>query len=175
MTRFALIVEDDPTLQKARPAISNKWSLRGRRHSSLRCRRGASAVDSPIWSASASSYRHSQVTSCASTFRGPLGLTSVPILVTSHSSFAGEMASAEEAGASAFLKKPFTMGQLTKYVEALLGQVHPSVPYLRRRHRDRARQSSSERNGGTSATLAAHSSSRHPRRASSSASCSRER
>ena len=50
----------------------------------------------------------------------------------SHSCFAGEMASAEEAGASAFLKKPFTMGQLTKCVDALLGQIHPSVPYLRR-------------------------------------------
>jgi len=80
--------------------------------------------------------------------------------VTSHSSFAGEMATAEEAGASAFLKKPFTMGQLTKYVEALLGQSTRACRTCGARHRDRARQSSSERNGGTSATLAAHSSSR---------------
>jgi DNA-binding response OmpR family regulator len=67
--------------------------------------------------------------------RGPLGLKSVPILVTSHSSFAGEMASAEEAGANAFLKKPFTMLQLTKYIDVLLGATRPSTPYVRRLQR----------------------------------------
>jgi DNA-binding response OmpR family regulator len=44
------------------------------------------------------------------------------------------MASAEEAGASAFLKKPFTMGQLTRYVDALLAETHQSEPHVRRLH-----------------------------------------
>jgi DNA-binding response OmpR family regulator len=64
--------------------------------------------------------------------RGPLGLR-VPILVTSDSRYPRAMASAEEVGANAFLKKPFSMHQLTHYVEALLGQkTHRSEPYLRR-------------------------------------------
>jgi two-component system response regulator protein BraR/BceR len=60
--------------------------------------------------------------------RGPLGLTGVPILATSDSRFARDMASAEEAGANAFLTKPFTMQQLTDCIEALLGKTHRSGP-----------------------------------------------
>jgi len=66
--------------------------------------------------------------------RGPLGFKQVPILVTSHSASARDMASAEEAGANALLKKPFTMRQLTRYVEALLGEAHRSEPFVRRLH-----------------------------------------
>ncbi|MEO7331759.1 MAG: response regulator [Minicystis sp.] len=71
--------------------------------------------------------------------RGPLGLTRVPILVTSDFGYPRTMASAEEAGANAFLKKPFSMQQLKVYIEALLerlvGESQPyieSQPYMRR-------------------------------------------
>lgn len=52
--------------------------------------------------------------------RGPLGLD-VPILVTADSGGVDDMANAEAAGASAFLKKPFTMRQLASYVLLLIG------------------------------------------------------
>src|SRR6185295_16064019 len=59
--------------------------------------------------------------------RGPLGLARVPILVTSDSGFPEDMACAEEAGADAFLKKPFSMREFSTYVEALLDRPYPSV------------------------------------------------
>jgi DNA-binding response OmpR family regulator len=64
--------------------------------------------------------------------RGPLGLTNVRILVTSDSGFPEDMANAEVAGANAFLKKPFSMGQLGAYVEALISPGSRSQPHLRR-------------------------------------------
>jgi DNA-binding response OmpR family regulator len=42
------------------------------------------------------------------------------------------MAHAEEAGANAFLKKPFTMQRLLKYVSALLDGPQTSRPSVRR-------------------------------------------
>lgn len=63
--------------------------------------------------------------------RGPLGNTIVPILVTGDSGSPKEMAHAEEAGANAFLKKPFTMVQLAAYVETLFQQIHLSQPFMR--------------------------------------------
>jgi DNA-binding response OmpR family regulator len=53
--------------------------------------------------------------------RGPLGLA-VPILVTADFGCVDDMANAETAGASAFLKKPFTMRNLAGYVELLVGR-----------------------------------------------------
>jgi DNA-binding response OmpR family regulator len=44
----------------------------------------------------------------------------LPILATSERCFPEEMAHAEEAGASAVLKKPFPMDRLVQYVSALL-------------------------------------------------------
>jgi DNA-binding response OmpR family regulator len=60
--------------------------------------------------------------------RSRLMLEWLPILVTSERSFPEDMAHAEEAGANAFLKKPFTMDQLRKYVFALLDGPHASRP-----------------------------------------------
>ncbi len=55
----------------------------------------------------------------------------VPILVTSDRTFPEDMAHAEEAGANAFLKKPFTMAKLLTYVEALLDGSPSSTPSMR--------------------------------------------
>jgi DNA-binding response OmpR family regulator len=59
-------------------------------------------------------------------------LLNVPILVTSERGSPEDMAHAEEAGANAFLKKPFTMKKLMKYVTALLEAPHSSRPSVRR-------------------------------------------
>jgi DNA-binding response OmpR family regulator len=56
----------------------------------------------------------------------------LPILVTSERGFPEDMAHAEEAGANAFLKKPFTMQRLLKYVSALLDGPQTSRPSVRR-------------------------------------------
>jgi two-component system chemotaxis response regulator CheY len=55
-------------------------------------------------------------------------LGALPILVTSERSFPEDMAYAEEAGANAFLKKPFTMVRLLMYVSALLDGPPTSQP-----------------------------------------------
>jgi DNA-binding response OmpR family regulator len=127
MTRFALIVEDDPTLQRAmtRHLVQMSFEVTGTHHYAAAV--GHLAVRSPHLVCVGLELPTQSGYELCEYIRGPLGLTHVPILVTSHSSFAGEMASAEEAGASAFLKKPFTMGQLAKCVEALFGQTHASV------------------------------------------------
>jgi twitching motility two-component system response regulator PilH len=59
----------------------------------------------------------------------------VPILVISDRSLPEDMAHAEEAGANAFLKKPFTRDKLMRYVSVLLDGPHGSRPSVRRLHR----------------------------------------
>ncbi len=64
--------------------------------------------------------------------RSRAALAWLPILVTSERTFPEDMAHAEEAGANAFLKKPFPMDRLLKYVSALLDGPHASRPSVRR-------------------------------------------
>jgi two-component system cell cycle response regulator len=59
----------------------------------------------------------------------------VPILVISDRSTPEDMAHAEEVGANAFLKKPFTRDKLHKYVSTLLDGPHASRPSVRRLRR----------------------------------------
>ena len=56
----------------------------------------------------------------------------VPILVISDRSSPEDMAHAEEVGANAFLKKPFTRDRLVRYVSVLLDGPHASRPSVRR-------------------------------------------
>jgi DNA-binding response OmpR family regulator len=58
-----------------------------------------------------------------------------PLLVTSERSSPEDMAHAEEVGANAFLKKPFTREKLLKYVITLLDGPHASRPSVRRLRR----------------------------------------
>jgi DNA-binding response OmpR family regulator len=60
----------------------------------------------------------------------------VPILVISDRSSPADMANAEDAGANAFLKKPFTRDKLLKYVGVLLDGPQASRPSVRRLRRD---------------------------------------
>ncbi len=68
--------------------------------------------------------------------RNEARLRLVPILVISDRSSPEDMANAEDAGANAFLKKPFTRDRLLKYVGVLLDGPHASRPSVRRLRRD---------------------------------------
>lgn len=68
--------------------------------------------------------------------RGEDKLRTVPILVISDRSSPEDMANAEDAGANAFLKKPFTRDKLLKYVGVLLDGPYSSRPSVRRLRRD---------------------------------------
>lgn len=130
--RFALIVEDDPVLQEAMVHQLQRMSFNvvavshyddAVHHLTTR---QPDLVCLDLGLPTRSGYE------LCEHIRGPLGLALVPILVTSGSCFARDMANAEEAGANAFLKKPFSMHQLVSYVEALLEKRHMSEPYMRR-------------------------------------------
>ncbi len=62
----------------------------------------------------------------------------VPILVMSDRASPEDMAHAEQVGANAFLKKPFTREKLIKYVTTLLDGPHASRPSVRRLRRSEA-------------------------------------
>jgi DNA-binding response OmpR family regulator len=67
--------------------------------------------------------------------RSQMRLQFVPILVISDRSSPEDMAHAENVGANAFLKKPFTRDKLLKYVITLLDGPHASRPSVRRLRR----------------------------------------
>jgi DNA-binding response OmpR family regulator len=130
--RLALVVEDDPTLQRSVAshleedgfevlAVANYDSAIRR----LRERKPA-VVLVDLGLPSESGYE------LCEHIRKQKPLLSVPILVMSERYFPEDMAHAEEAGANAFLKKPFTMKQLSKYVAALLDGRNASRPSVRR-------------------------------------------
>lgn len=136
MRRLALIVEDDPALQASMSVQLTKMSF-----DVISAHHYGAAVEQlsekkpQLVCVDLELPTQSGFELCEY-IRGPLGLTRVPILVTSDFGFPGTMASAEEAGANAFLKKPFTMRQLESYVEALLERiVNKSEPYMRRLQR----------------------------------------
>jgi DNA-binding response OmpR family regulator len=70
--------------------------------------------------------------------RRSLGLKFLPILVTSQFGSAAEMAHAEEAGANAFLKKPFSMLEFGVHLAALLDGAWPVAAQIFGRNELRA-------------------------------------
>lgn len=133
---LALIVEDDPALQKAMSVqlVKMRFDVVAAHHYGAAvehlAERRPQLVCVDLELPTQSGYELCEY------IRGPLGLARLPILVTSDFGFAKTMASAEEAGANAFLKKPFSMRQLASYVEALLERiVSKSEPYMRRLQR----------------------------------------
>lgn len=67
--------------------------------------------------------------------RADARLSGIQILITSDRTSPAAIAHAEDAGANAFLRKPFTIEQLRKYVGALLDPRRPSRPSVRRLRR----------------------------------------
>jgi DNA-binding response OmpR family regulator len=130
--RVALVVEDDPSLQEAvvEHLASEHFDVRaaanfdGAVKALAACQPTLVCVDLGL--PSESGYE------LCEHIRKQRKLLSVPILVMSERSYPEDMAHAEEAGANAFLKKPFTMQQLTKYVTALLDGRNASRPSVRR-------------------------------------------
>jgi len=132
MKRLVLVVEDDPVLQKAMTAhlegmdfevvtalhYDGAVQMLATRKPHLVCVN----LELPVQSGF----------ELCEYIRGTLGNSVVSILVTGDSGFPRDMANAEEAGANAYLKKPFTMVQLTAYVEALFQKIHQSQPHMRR-------------------------------------------
>jgi two-component system chemotaxis response regulator CheY len=64
--------------------------------------------------------------------RGSLRFVGLPILMTSDHGDPGDMAYAENAGANAFLHKPFSMLQLAHCIESLLKVSHVAPFELKR-------------------------------------------
>jgi DNA-binding response OmpR family regulator len=130
--RVALVVEDDPSLQEAvvEHLVSERFDVRAAANfdaavkALAECQPTLVCVDLGL--PSESGYE------LCEHIRKQRKLLSVPILVMSERSYPEDMAHAEEAGANAFLKKPFTMHQLTKYVMALLDGRNASRPSVRR-------------------------------------------
>jgi DNA-binding response OmpR family regulator len=129
---LALVVEDDPTLQRAMLAHleSEKFSVLAAYDYDTAVKHLAKntpqVVCVDLGLPSESGFEVCEY------IRRQEKLASVPILVTSERSFPEDMAHAEEAGANAFLRKPFTMKRLTKYIAALLDGPFGSRPSVRR-------------------------------------------
>jgi DNA-binding response OmpR family regulator len=131
-SRAALVVEDDPLLQRtmAKHLEKAKFDVltaldfdAAVRHLSAQ-KPDIACIDLSL--PSESGYELCEY------IRGQAHLIWLPILVTSERGFPEDMAHAEEAGANAFLKKPFTMQRLLKYVSALLDGPQTSRPSVRR-------------------------------------------
>ena len=129
--RIALVVEDDPTLQEQVVShLASRFDVRAAANYDAAvkalesCQPHVVCVDLGL--PSESGYE------LCEHIRKQRKLLSVPILVMSERYFPEDMAHAEEAGANAFLKKPFKMKQLSKYVDALLDGKNASRPSVRR-------------------------------------------
>ncbi len=129
--RHVLVVEDDPVLQRAmakaledaRFEVSTALDYEGAVTWLRKTRPTIVCVDLGL-------PRESGYELCEH-IRKQQELAEVPILVTSDRTFPEDMAHAEEAGANACLKKPFTMPKLLTYVEALLDGSPSSTPSIR--------------------------------------------
>jgi DNA-binding response OmpR family regulator len=132
MQRIALVVEDDPSLQaqmakhleKAKFHVLRAFDYDTAVRHLTTHRPHVACVDLGL--PSESGYE------LCEHIRSRPELLNLPILVTSERGFPEDMAHAEEAGANAFLKKPFGMKQLLKYVSALLDGPNQSRPSVRR-------------------------------------------
>jgi DNA-binding response OmpR family regulator len=130
--RSVLVVEDDPVLQRAMAV-----ALEGDGYEVLTALDYATAVrvlgtrTPTLVCVDLALPRESGLELCEY-MRKQAPLLHVPILITSDRSFPEDMAHAEEAGANAFLKKPFTMKSLLKYITALLDGPRSSQRGMRR-------------------------------------------
>jgi DNA-binding response OmpR family regulator len=131
-TRVSLIVEDEPSLQRAMARhLESKGFVvytaihydEAIRHLSL-IEPAIACIDIEL--PSESGY------SLCEHIRARPALARMPIIVTSERGFPEDMANAEEVGANAFLKKPFTLARLLQYVTLLLDGPNVTRPGIRR-------------------------------------------
>jgi DNA-binding response OmpR family regulator len=128
--RLALIVEDDPALQRAMAERLERmdFEVKGALHYRAAVSELEAAAETPSLVCVDLELPTESGYELCEFIRGPLGLGRVPILVTSDSGSPKGIACAEEAGADAFLKKPFSMREFSSYVEALLESTHAGEP-----------------------------------------------
>jgi two-component system chemotaxis response regulator CheY len=126
--RIALVVEDDPHLQRAMSRQLERMSFHvlaanhydaAVRHLQA-CEPHLACVD--VGLPNKSGYE------LCEHVRGSLGLPGLPIVMMSEYGSPGEMAYAEDAGGNAFLRKPFSMRELTDCIESLLNPSGSSAP-----------------------------------------------
>lgn len=118
--RVALVVEDDPGLQAAMKRHLERMGLRVVVSFDYRAAvRQLTSSTPDVVSVDLGLPAESGYELCEHVRRQP-ALAAVPMLVTSERSYPGDMARAEEAGANAFLRKPFSMGQLEQAIKMLL-------------------------------------------------------
>jgi CheY-like chemotaxis protein len=123
--RTVLIVEDDPMLQVAMRKHFARIDVYVRTASHYAAALAHLALGTPdlawvdIGLPNESGYELCEY------IRGPLGLKALPIVVTSELGSPEERAYAEEAGANAFLVKPFSIPNFGANVNALLDGVWP--------------------------------------------------
>ena len=131
MRPIALIVEDDPSLQvamvkhlsRADLAVLAAYDFSGAVRLLTRERPQLACIDLGL--PSESGYELCELIRSRPELRG------MPILVTSERGSPEDMAHAEEAGANAFLRKPFAMKELLLYVSSLLDGPPVSRPDVR--------------------------------------------
>jgi DNA-binding response OmpR family regulator len=130
MSRTVLLVEDDPVLQRAMAKRLEKANFRVL--TALHFNAAVLHLNATTFDVACIDLglpNESGYELCEH-IRDRLHLASLPIVVTSERGFPEDMAHAEEAGANAFLKKPFPMDRVLKYVSALLDGPHCSRPSL---------------------------------------------
>ena len=120
VARLALIVEDDPRLQAAMKRHLEGMGLRVVVSFHYRgAIRELEAETPDLVSVDLELPAESGYELCDH-LRRQTALATVPLLVTSDRAFPADMARAEEAGANAFLRKPFSMAQLEYAIQMLL-------------------------------------------------------
>jgi DNA-binding response OmpR family regulator len=128
----ALIVEDDPKLQNAMSAQLRHMGLDvllANHYDAAVCHL---AVGEPHVICIDVGLPNKSGYELCEHIRGSLGFMGLPILMTSDHGDPGDMAYAENAGANAFLHKPFSMRQLAHCVESLLEVSRTALPELKR-------------------------------------------
>ena len=119
MNGTALIVEDDPALAKAMAGAARGMGFDVVTASDFRTAIQELTTHRPIWVSIDLELPDESGYELIEHVRGPLGMVAIPILVTSTRTSLEHKAHAEEAGANAFLAKPFSMGRFRDNVTAL--------------------------------------------------------
>lgn len=119
MSGTALIVEDDPALAKAMSLAAKGMGFEVVTASDFRTAVQELKTHRPILVSIDLELPDESGYELCEHIRGPLGMVAIPILVTSTRATLDHKAHAEEAGANAFLAKPFSMGKFRDNVTAL--------------------------------------------------------
>jgi DNA-binding response OmpR family regulator len=120
--RTALIVEDNPQLQKSMSRQLRRMDFRVLSASNYRVAAFHLATREPNFACVDVQLPCRSGYQLCEYIRGALGFLMLPILMTSDCGTPTDMAYAEDAGANAFLCKPFSMRELADCIRSLLNK-----------------------------------------------------